>query len=462
MRILLAVWLGLCAFPLHAQELKSRLEKIVKSSSLPASGLGLVVYELGKEPQVPVFAHNEAVDFIPASVTKIATAAAVLDRLGASFKFQTTLWSSGAVKNGVLDGDLILKGGGDAGFVSESMWFLVNDFMRTGIKKIEGHIIVDDSDFDTIRADPSRDPERVDRAYDAPIGAMSFNWNSINIYIRPTQVGKAPAVYLDPIDNGYKIDNGAKTINKAGNNLAVSRVGNRIVVRGSIGLSTPEVAVYKNIDDPAEWSGQNLASFLEQRGIQFKGKIKTGKKPEIAKLLAKAESKPVAQHVSDMMKFSNNYVAEMLTKNLAAQSGAAPASLDEGMKLIRASIEGMGIDGKRFNLINPSGLSRRNRLKAADLGLILVQAQKKFPWFAEFLSSFPLSGLDGTLKRRMKSNEGWIRAKTGNLTGVIGLAGYAGRKDGTVLAFAFIFNGKGEQGEMARSLFDGLAQELVQ
>ncbi|MBX3021134.1 MAG: D-alanyl-D-alanine carboxypeptidase/D-alanyl-D-alanine-endopeptidase [Bdellovibrionales bacterium] len=460
MSFLLALIVGLGSA--RADELPARLAKIVKGSSLPASSLGIAVFDLAQISPALTYGLNEQQDMIPASTTKIATAVAVLDQLGPHFKFQTTLWSSGAVKNGVLQGDLILKGGGDAGFVSETMWFLVNDFLRSGIKKIEGSIVVDDTDFDTIRNDPSRDPERVDRAYDAPVGAMSFNWNSLNIYIRPTQVGEAPSVYLDPIASGFKVDNKAKTVNKSANNLVVSRVGDRIVVRGTIGLSHPEIAVYKNIDDPAQWAGENLAAFLAQRGIEIKGKVKMGKKPEVAKLLAKAESKPVSLHVSDMMKFSNNYVAEMLTKNIAAQKGTTPASLDEGMKLVRGELESMGIDGKRFVLLNPSGLSRRNRIKAMDLAQILVQASKKFPWFAEFLSSMPLAGQDGTLKRRMKDNEGWVRAKTGNLNGVIGLAGYAGRKDGSIRAFAFIFNGKGEQGETARHLFDALATELVQ
>lgn len=446
----------------YAEEVPARLAKVVRSSSLSAAQLGLAVYDLGRTPQSLIYTLNDQQDFTPASVTKITTAAAVLNRLGPSFKFQTTLWSSGAVSEHTLNGDLILKGGGDAGFVSETMWYLVNEFRRSGITKIKGDLVVDDTDFDKIRNDPSRDPERVDRAYDAPVGAMSFNWNSINIFIRPTSVGAAPQVTLDPIDNGFKVDNKAKTVNKTGNNLEVSRIGQRIVVRGTIGLLQPEVAVYKNIDEPGEWAGAALKSFLEQRGIQVTGEVKLGKKPETAKLLAKAESKPVAQHVADMMKFSNNFVAEMLTKNLAAQNGTTPANLEEGMKLIRGNLDDMGIESKRFSLVNPSGLSRRNKIKPADLALVLVQAQKNFPWFAEFLSSFPLSGQDGTLKRRMKDSEGWVRAKTGNLNGVVALAGYAGRKDGRVYAFSFIFNGKADQAELARGLFDQLATELVQ
>lgn len=464
MRISLIVVLAL-SLPVHGQTLQKRFEKVLASygSSIKKEQVGLAVLTLDPSEKPLLYGLHEEREMTPASITKIATAAAVLHKMGAATKLVTTLWSDNFPVDGVLKGDLVLKGGGDSGFVSETMWFLVNELMRTGIKKIEGNILVDDSDFDSIRADDSRDPERVDRAYDAPVGAMSFNWNSISIFIRPTETGKPPHVYLDPIDNGYKVENKAKTAASGGNGLEVQRDGDRIFVKGTIGAGNSEVAVYKNIDDPVEWSGRNLAFFLQQRGIEFKGKILSGKRTLNMKQLAKADSKPIAQAVADMMKFSNNYVAEMLTKNLAAQKNPnSPATLEAGMKIIRDHLAEIGIKEDRFTLVNPSGLSRRNKTRAVDLAKILAHSYKQFPTFAEFLTSFPLSGMDGTLKNRMKDKPGWVRAKTGLLTGVVGLAGYAGRKDGSVRAFAFIFNGKGEQGDSARRLFDALALELVQ
>ncbi len=465
MSTILIQLLVLCSFnSAFAQTLPERLQKVLKAYSVSKDHLGLAVIDLGKTPHPVEFGLNEKDQFIPASTTKIVTAAAVLQKLGPGFKFQTTLWSAGAVKNGVLKGDLILKGGGDPGFVSESMWFLVNELVRTGIKKIEGNVVVDDTDFDAIRTDPSRDPARVDRAYDAPVGAMSFNWNSINIFVRPTQVGEAPAVHLDPIGNGLRIDNRAKTVNKAGTALDIARAGSKIRVSGTIGIGQNEAVAYKNIDDPATWSGENLIFFLGQRGITVSGKLKMGKKLEGTKLLAKSESKPMTFLIADMMKFSNNFVAEMLTKNLAAQTGDVPATLEGGMKVIRANLESFGISRENFTLINPSGLSRRNKMRPVDIAQVLVKSYEHFPTSAEFLSALPLAGIDGTLKNRMKSPsaQGWVRAKTGLLTGVVGLAGFAGRKDGSVRAFAFIFNGKAEQGELVRRLFDQLATELVQ
>lgn len=464
MKIVIALLL-FCASTIHADELSVKLDKIIRKYGIEKSQLGIAVFDLGHTTQQPIFALNEEKDMVPASTTKLATAFTALQKLGSTHKFVTGLWSSGTVTNGVLKGDLILKGGGDSCFVSESMWFLVNEFVRTGITKIEGNVVVDDTDFDSVRTDPTRDPERVDRAYDAPVSAMSFNWNSINVFVRPTKDGQPPQVILDPIDNGFKIRNQAKTVAHGGRKIEVVRQGSRIVVRGTMAEDAPEYVSYKNIDDPIEWSGRNLIFFLSQRGISVTGKVKAGKKTDAAKLLAKEESKPLNWHIADMMKFSNNYVAEMITKNLALQSGNVPATLEQGMRVIRATLtEKAGLSEKRFVLHNPSGFSHKNHFKPIDMAKLLVKAHDDFPTFPELLSALPIAGVDGTLKNRMKDSDatGWVRAKTGLLAGVVGLAGYAGRKDGSARAFAFMFNGKSDQGEQARRLFDALATELVQ
>lgn len=448
-------------------DLTKRLNKVIKEHSLAKENIGLMVIPLGSLAEKQTFGLNENQAMIPASVTKLATASAVLRRLGASFKFQTALVSKGNVRGNTLYGDLVLKGGGDPGFVSETMWFLVNEFERTGIKKIDGDILVDDTDFDLIRNDSSREPDRVDRAYDSPVGAMSFNWNAINIYIRPAaKAGQSPEVVLDPLRDYFTVVNKAKTVEGAANKLEVSRVKEQVFVNGAVGIKQGEVVVFKNIDDPVSWSGRNLQFFLAQRGILVEGKVKGGVCGSDCKVLAKADSKPVSESVADMLKFSNNYVAEMLTKSLASKVlNQRPATLAIGMQVVRDHlVQDIGIPLARFKLINPSGLSRENRITAKDLAEILVKSKENFPTFAELLTALPIAGFDGTLKRRMKDSAtaGWVRAKTGNLNGVVSLAGYAGHRDGSLTAFAFIFNGKSNQGDSARQLFDALASQLVQ
>jgi D-alanyl-D-alanine carboxypeptidase/D-alanyl-D-alanine-endopeptidase (penicillin-binding protein 4) len=364
-----------------------------------------------------------------------------------------------------LRGAIYLRGGGDAGFVSETMWNLVNEFFRTGIKQV-GDIVVDESLFDGVRFDGSRDPERVDRAYDAPVSAMSFNWNSINVFVRPGKIGKPPTVILDPEMKGWKIVNKATTVKSSAKPEvhATREDDGTIVVGGKMSDGVPEFVIYKGITDPATWSGEALRAFLSQRGITVTGTVKTGKTPTNAELLAKYDSQPVGALVEDMMKFSNNFVAEMLTKSLAAKFVKTPATLEDGVKVVSDTMVSMGLKKERFTFENPSGLSRKNSIKAADLAFILVENYKRFSYAPEYLVSLPLAGVDGTLKKRFQKSDaiGWVRAKTGNLHGVVGLAGYAGQKEGGAKAFVFIFNGPAEQMDSARRLFDALASELVQ
>lgn len=458
------------AMPGQAQAMKDRLEKILKSSRLKRDELGIVVAGHRNGGENILWSVREHESMMPASLTKIITAAAVLDGLGPSRKLETKLFATGPVENGELKGDLILQGGGDPGFVSESMWFLVNEFTRTGVKRIQGDIIVDDSRFDRVRTDASRQDERVDRAYDAPVGAMSFNWNSVNVYVRPgRKAGDRASVVLDPESAYVKLSGEVKTAAADGKSgVLVSREtrkgGDVIIVGGKIPVGAKEFVAYKNISSPELWSGHNLAGFLGQRGITVSGEIKAGPTPGGAIQVARAESKPVALMVQDMMKFSNNFVAEMLVKMLGAEKKGTPATLGSGMEFVRKYLVGLGLPEKNWKIVNPSGLSRENRISAADLHKVLIHVREHFAIFPEALAAFPVAGVDGTLKSRMKGTaaEGRVRAKTGLLTGVAGLGGYAGRADGTQLSFVFIFNGRPTYSEDARALFDRLAAELVQ
>lgn len=405
---------------------------------------------------------------IPASITKVATASAVLAHFPPGFKFKTQLLSGAEIKNGVLKGNLYLKGGGDPSFVSENMWFLVNAFTRNKIKKIEGDIVVDDSLFDQVRYDISRQKERVDRAYDAPVGAMSFNWNSVNIFVRPTSKGESAEVFIDPENDYIRLVNKAKTIGGGDNKLVADRQedkkfdGDVIHVGGSIGQNNKEVVVFKNITQPDLWAGYNLKSFLAQRGVQLTGTIKNGVTPEKASVLAEAESKAIEQIVADMNKFSNNYVAEMLTKNLGATKKTKGANLADGVQVLNEHMQTLGVPAEQYHLESPSGLTRENKMSAFALWKVLQHLRADFQVQPEFLTSLPIAGIDGTLKKRMKNSkaERWVRAKTGFLTNVVSLAGYAGLEDGRVITFTFVYNGSTDETKV-RSFFDNLLIYLV-
>ncbi len=448
------------------------LEKIVQQSGFK-NNAGIFIAQAQSEDN-PLLQVQPDRKLIPASISKIATAATVLEKILPGTRMKTTLLSDSNIQDGTLMGDIYLKGAGDPSFVSENMWVLVNNFTRQKINTIQGDIVVDDSLFDSLRFDPTRQDERVDRAYDAPVGAMSFNWNSINVYARPGKKTGDPAlVFIDPENNYTQLISHVKTVEKCDDpciqidrSFDAKEKKERVTVNGKARLQQEgkkEILAFANITHPDLWSGENLKSFLAQRGIRVQGNVRAGKVKDSAKILAESESKPIEDMVVDMNKFSNNYVAEMLTKNIAVASGASVGTLSEGLKVIRSLMGSMGLDENAFELENPSGLTRKNKFTPRAMWRVLDYVKKDFRIYPEFLRSLPISGIDGTLKKRMKGTvaERYIRAKTGLLTGVVSLAGFAGRSDGTVIPFVMMYNGNADA-EQVRHFFDKLAIRLVE
>lgn len=439
---LLTLWINVSAQS-HPQ-----LDALVKKSKIPESDLGLWIRGTDRQ-----YAHNADKKFVPASLSKIPTAGAALDLLGLQHKYVTSVHMTGKIENSDLNGDLYLKGGGDPGLVSENFWSIVNELKRSGIRKINGKIYVDDYMFDDDRYSVGRQSRRVDRAYDAPVGALSFNWNSVNIFVRPDkEVGEAARVFLDPENEYVKLVNRCKTARKT--NIQVDRETKNgkdtIIVSGTINVNDKEKVVYKSITNPELWAGYNFKAFLNRDGIVYSSEVERKPVPSNAIQLVAFESKPMIEIVSDLAKFSNNYVAEMLTKSLSSSS---PATMDSGVVKIRKWIEDAGIKATDYTFVSPSGFSHDNLFSPRDMGILLERIDKNFKIASEFKTALPISGVDGTLKSRLKDQQ--VRGKTGYLSGAVGLAGYF-QKNGQEYAFVFIYNGNAKYDATAKDLFDEL------
>lgn len=412
--------------------------------------------------------HNSDKLFVPASLSKIPTALAFLSQTTMDEKFKTWIYHTGEIKNGVLHGDLYLKGGGDPTFVTESMWVMVNELLRSDFRKIQGQVFVDDSFFDDDYYSEGRQKKRVDRAYDAPVSALSFNWNAISIYVRPGQKPGDPArVYTDPDLPIVKIKNKAKTVSGDKTDLQVQRIlknGDLIVeVGGKISTSKDEKAFYKSIGDAALWTGANFKKMLNQVGINYQGSIKKGITPEKAVQLVEHKSWSLPEVLAAMAKFSNNFVAEMITKHLGKKQGM-PGNIDDGLAKIVSFLKKNKWPADQFVFENPSGFTRNNKMRADLLGRLLVSARKNFDSSPEFMAALPISGTDGTLKSRMKqAMRGKVRAKTGYLSGVVGLAGYMeARKGVEPLTFVLIYNGPHKDDWQVRAMFNRLLWRIHQ
>ncbi len=389
---------------------------------------------------------------IPASVNKIFTAYAALKKLKPTAVFKTGIYAVGTIRDGKLTGDLYLKGGGDPSLVSERMWMLVNELVRSGIKSITGNLFADSSYYDEEKTPESRPKYLKDQAYNAPIGALSFNFNVTTIYVRPGDLpGSAPIIFTDP-DNSY-IDvvnqattgpaGGKNTINVNRTNFVEGDIGDTVLLRGSIPLEHKELRFYRNIVNPALYTAHMFRTFWEQRGFKLTGHVQEGTVPlDKAKLVLEFESLPLWHIVWGMNKFSNNFVADQIMKKVGAEVWGPPGTMAKGVTALADALEDIGIKKGSYEIQDGSGLTRNTKVTAKQILAVLAASYKDFGMSSEFTSSLGIAGDDGTLRNRFPGSHvaGLLRGKTGTLDGVTALAGYVPTDEGELLAFAVLLN----------------------
>ncbi len=434
---------------LNQAQLKSKIESIIPSRKFPALEASIVIASLEKNEII--YSQNADKLMIPASVNKVLTAFTALKVLGPSASFKTQVYANQPIRDGVLMGDIFIKGGGDPSLVSERMWMMVNDLMRLGIKKISGNIVGDATYFDSETTPKSRPDYLTDQAYNAPVGALSFNFNTATIYVTPGAAAKTPpAVYVDPENSYIDVVNQASTGSSSSReSISVSRIehvkgdlGDTVLLRGSIPSGSKEIRFYRNIVNPTLYAAHMFKEFLNRRQVEVGGTIKEGAVPSGAKLLLEFESLPMWHVVWGMNKFSNNFVADQIVKKLGAEKFGPPGTLDKGIATIQTEMEKLGMTKTSYTIVDGSGLTRKSRISAQNIYRVLYAAYKDFSLYPEFVASLGVAGTTGTMRRRFLSSsaEDLLRAKTGTLDGVAALAGYTPTIDGEMLAFVILLN----------------------
>jgi serine-type D-Ala-D-Ala carboxypeptidase/endopeptidase (penicillin-binding protein 4) len=433
--------------PAH-QQLLSRIQAVLPKNS---KHLSVGVFAASIYPREPVVAVNADQLLIPASVSKVFTGYTALKKLGPASTFKTTILTDGPIKDGKLTGNLYFKGGGDPSLVSERMWMLVNELIRTGIKHITGNIIADSSYYDFERTPDTRPKYLKDQAYNAPVGALSFNFNTTTVYVRPGDaVGKPPIVVIDPENSYVDVVNQAttgasgtnQTVNASRTQYVKGDLGDTVLLRGSIPIGHSELRFYRNIVNPSLYTAHMFQTFWQRRGLKLDGIIKEGVTPSNGQQVLQFESLPLWQVVWGMNKFSNNFVADQILKKVGAESWGAPGTLDKGLTSMQDVLEDIGIPKKAYEIQDGSGLTRSTKVTARQVVHVLLSAHDDLSVAPEFMASFGIAGEDGTLRSRFQSSRlrTQLRAKTGSLDGVTSLAGFCPSKDGEPLAFAILLN----------------------
>jgi D-alanyl-D-alanine carboxypeptidase/D-alanyl-D-alanine-endopeptidase (penicillin-binding protein 4) len=237
----------------------------------------------------------------------------------------------------------------------------------------------------------------------------------------------------------------------------------RIIVEGRLPAGGRTSVSWRKIDDPAQYVGQTLRRLLELRGVRVTGAVRRGAVPPGAQLFHVVESEPLADVARRINKSSNNFMAEQLLKALGAASAGPPGSWGSGLAAVESFLATIGLPRGSYVMKNGSGMNDANRFSARQTARLLAELVRRFPLSAEFLSSLPLAGKDGTMRWRLDGPEtaGRVRAKTGTLDGVYSLAGYMETSAGERLVFAILVNDAPGRAAAMTPAIDALAAALV-
>jgi D-alanyl-D-alanine carboxypeptidase/D-alanyl-D-alanine-endopeptidase (penicillin-binding protein 4) len=393
---------------------------------------------------------------LPASTMKLFTAALAFDTFGPEHQFTTTVLRDGSMSpDGTLNGNLVLRGGGDPGLSTRyyrapaegPMASLARMVAASGIKRVSGDLVADASAFESKRVPDGWLSRYLESGYAARVSALSMNENLATVVIVPSPNGGTPSVSLDPPSSTVPVLNNARTVaGSRGAKLSIRRLADgRIDVRGTIGSKAGTRSYLVVIDDPAPWVAGTLRSALASQGVTVSGQVRIGTAGPGAATIASLSSPPLTRLASAMNRESINHFAELLFRDVAYTANPERlGSAEYGNTVLRKFMaEKVGASANDITASDGSGLSTLDRVTARSLVQLLSYSHRA-SWTADFHASLPVAGESELLRHRMRYTpaQGNLHAKTGTTNDVIGLAGYVTARNGEVLAFAFLYNGR--------------------
>lgn len=433
---------------------------------------GIVVDSLDRHDRLVDL--NSSMLFVPASVAKLVSVATAAEAVGWDYRFETTLLTTGSVTQGRLFGDLIIVGSGDpsiGGRGGGDLSALVAAVKAAGFERIEGRIVGDDDAIEEPRPQLSWAWDDLGYTTGALFGALNLAENRTAVTVTPGQTaGEQAVLNLDPRAAGRPILNRVVT-GPAGSPLLVwpeQRPGeSALTIAGSIPVNAQPTSVGISAGNPTLWFANVLRSRLIEDGI-----IVTGEAVDIddlAPALDRSEattlftyrSPTLAEIALPLLKDSINLYGEAFMR-LNADRGSFPSN-DAALEGLRRRLTAWGIPDGSYQLVDGSGLSRRDAI-SPDAMMIVLRRMFDASGASPFLAGLPLAGVDGSLASRMKGTaaEGNVRAKTGTMSNIRSLAGYVTARGGERLAFVIVINNFEGTGSDANQALDAIAVRLAE
>ena len=429
----LTLVLALASPPAAARGLPRPVAEALKAAAVPATAVS--VHVQGVDAKRPSLAWNPDRPMNPASAMKLFTTLAALELLGPAYRWKTEVYVDGELADGVLKGDLILKGYGDPKLDYESFWLLLRALRGKGIREIEGALVLDRSHFAPANGDPGDFDGEALRPYNVLPDALLVHYKSLRFVFVP-QPGRAGVhVYAEPHPPGLVLEN---RLELSGGMCHEGRAF-RAILRPTFEPGPPPRVVFDG-RYPIECGEKDLNVALlppdaqvagifrelwTEMGGAWHGEARAGTLPPGARLLHTHESAPLAEIVRDINKFSNNVMARQLYLTLATSAYDPPAQPHQAQQALRHWLNLKHIAAPELSIENGSGLSRTDRASAATLAELL-RAGWHSAAMPEFMASLPLAALDGTMKKRLLDEPvaGQAHVKTGLLSNARAMAGY--------------------------------------
>ncbi|MFI9385574.1 D-alanyl-D-alanine carboxypeptidase/D-alanyl-D-alanine-endopeptidase [Kutzneria sp. NPDC052558] len=447
--VLLALPAAASAGSANGTALGTDLDSLLANPELAGAQAGLVV----RNADTGATLYSRLGDnlMLPASNLKLVTSATALELLGADYTFDTEVRSTGSVSDGTLNGDLYLKGYGDPSTMLTDYQALAAKVKQAGITSVGGHLVADDTYYDSERLGPAWAWDDEPYSYSAQVSALTVSPDAnstsgaVNVIVAPGAQGQPAVVSMYPPNDYITIVNTATTGTSTG--VSVDRVhgANTITVSGTIAAGAAPVTRQMSVDNPTGFVANLFRKALADQGVSVTGTTTFQKAPAASTTVASHSSAPITQLLTPLFKRSDNLVAETITK-AAGEAKFGRGSFYDGVNALTSKLAVFGIDYNKYNQFDGSGLSRMDIITPAEFAQLLINARSR-PWFQTWYNALPVAGnsdpaIGGTLANRMVGTAAAnnVHAKTGSLTGVSALSGYVTAADGEKLVFSLLSN----------------------
>jgi len=486
-----------------AARFRARIDAALSDAHAQKAFWGILVAD--RDTGETLYELNADRFFTPASNAKLFTSALALATLGPGYQFRTTLESHGTLGiDGRLSGDLILVGRGDPDLSNRKFPYqgkveregpaekvlveLADAAVAKGLKGVGGDIVADDTYFPYDPYPAGWSVGDLFFSFGAPVSAIAFNDNTISIEVQPgAHAGDPASVSVEPWAARENFS-GEITTNSADEKPALAVVRqpgpNFILLRGSIPLGHAPIKLDLAMTEPAESVARALKQLLEARGVHVTGGIgvKHAPPPESMEaidppvgsvalqpatvsdsiVLAEHVSQPLLEEVRVMNKISHNLHAELLLRTVAREKSSI-GSTEAGINVEQGFLKTAGIAEGDVLFSDGSGLSRDDLVTPRAVVELLRYAASQ-PWRADYVSTFAIAGVDGTLETRMTRTAaaGLIQAKTGAIEHVRAMSGYATTLRGEHIVFAIFGNNNPQHGRDATEAIDAIGVAMVE